>query len=92
LSSRCTSPITRRRRWHAQYAEFEARIAIASLAVISGNLPARAMGLVAEWTTLHQQELAALWERARRSEPLERLAPLPSIGSSHFVTPARHIL
>ena len=63
--------------FHAEYAEYEARIAIDSLAVISGKLPPRAMGLVAEWTTLHQQELAALWEQARRSEPLQRLEPLP---------------
>ena len=57
--------------------KYEARIAIDSLAVISGKLPPRAMGLVAEWTTLHQQELAALWEKARRLEPLQRLDPLP---------------
>jgi hypothetical protein len=31
--------------FHAEYAEFEARIAIDTLAVISGDLPARAMGL-----------------------------------------------
>lgn len=63
--------------FHAEYAEHEARIAIDSLALISGKLPPRAMGLVAEWTTLHQQELAALWEKARRLEPLHRLDPLP---------------
>ncbi len=63
--------------FHAEYAEFEARIAIDSLAVISGKLPPRAMGLVAEWTTLHQQDLTVLWERARRFEPLARLDPLP---------------
>ncbi len=63
--------------FHAEYAEFEARVAIESLAVISGRLPPRAMGLVAEWTSLHQQELAAQWEKARRSEPLDSLAPLP---------------
>ena len=63
--------------FHAEYAEFEARIAIDSLAVISGKLPPRAMGLVAEWTTLHQLDLTVLWEKARRFEPLARLDPLP---------------
>jgi len=63
--------------FHAEYAEYEARIAIDSLAVSSGKLPPRAMGLVAEWTTLHQHELTALWEKATRLEPLDRLAPLP---------------
>ena len=63
--------------FHAEYAEHEARIAIGSLAVLSGDLPPRAMGLVAEWTTLHQKELQALWERAGKLEPLSRLDPLP---------------
>jgi hypothetical protein len=40
--------------FHAEYAEHEARIAIDSLALISGKLPPRAIGLVAEWATLHQ--------------------------------------
>jgi hypothetical protein len=63
--------------FHAEYSEHEARIAINSLAVLSGKLPPRAMGLVAEWASLHQQELQALWERASKLEPLNRLAPLP---------------
>ncbi len=63
--------------FHAEYAEHEARIAIDTLAVLSGSLPARAMGLVVEWATLHRQELQASWERARQLQPLERIAPLP---------------
>lgn len=63
--------------FHAEYAEYEARIAIGSLAVLSGDLPPRAMGLVAEWTTLHQKELHELWERASKLQPLNRLDPLP---------------
>ena len=63
--------------FHAEYAEYEARVAIGSLAVLSGDLPPRAMGLEAEWTTLHQKELQELWERASRLQPLNRLDPLP---------------
>ena len=63
--------------FHAEYSEHESRIAINSLAVLSGTLPPRAMGLVAEWATLHQQELQALWDRASKLEPLNRLDPLP---------------
>jgi hypothetical protein len=63
--------------FHAEYSEDEARIAINSLAVLSGKLPPRAMGLVAEWASLHQHELQSLWDRASKLEPLERLAPLP---------------
>ena len=46
--------------FHAEYAEHEARFAIDSLAVISGRLPPRAMGLVIEWATLHQEDLSGL--------------------------------
>jgi hypothetical protein len=63
--------------FHAEYAEHEARVAIDSLAVLSGSLPARAMGLVVEWATLHREELQACWDRARQLQPLERIAPLP---------------
>jgi len=63
--------------FHAEYAEYEARVAINNLAVLTGELPPRAMGLVAEWATLHQRELQTLWERATKLETLHRLDPLP---------------
>ncbi len=63
--------------FHAEYAEDEVRIAITSLGVLSGHLPPRAMGLVAEWASIHQQELQALWNRASKLEPLTRVDPLP---------------
>ena len=63
--------------FHAEYAEFEARIAIETLAVLSGNLPARAMGLVVEWATLHRQELQVQWQRASGLQQLSRIDPLP---------------
>jgi len=56
--------------------KYEARIAIESLTVLSGTLPPRAMGLVVEWSVQHQQELLALWERAKRHDTIGRLAPL----------------
>ena len=63
--------------FHAEYAEHEVRIAINRLAVITGSLPPRAMGLVVEWAALHQRELQALWEKASRLEALHRIDPLP---------------
>lgn len=63
--------------FHAEYAEHEARIAIDGLAVLSGDLPARAMGLVIEWATIHRTELRVQWERARALQPLTRIDPLP---------------
>jgi len=63
--------------FHAEYSGQAALIDINTLALISGGLPARAMGLVAEWATLYRQELLALWSRAKKLEPLEKLDPLP---------------
>jgi len=63
--------------FHAEYPEHEVRIAINTMAVITGLLPPRAIGLVAEWATIHQQELQALWERASHLEALHRIDPLP---------------
>jgi Domain of unknown function (DUF4160) len=41
--------ITRRRIFHALYAEHEALIDIRTLEVIEGSLPKRALALVLEW-------------------------------------------
>jgi hypothetical protein len=44
--------------------------------VIAGELPTRAKRLVSEWASIHQAELEANWERARRHEPLQPIEPL----------------
>ena len=62
--------------FHALYGEYEALINITTLAIISGKLPGRALGLVMEWASLHQDELGELWEKARKSEPLGKIEPL----------------
>ncbi len=62
--------------FHAEYGDSAALIDIRNLSVFSGRLPPRAMGLVIEWATLHQQELLADWERARAQQELRRIAPL----------------
>jgi len=63
--------------FHAFYGEYEALIHIKTLAILAGKLPARALGLVMEWASLHQEELETLWEKARKSEPLGKIEPLP---------------
>jgi hypothetical protein len=63
--------------FHAYYGEYEALVNIHTLAIISGRLPPRALGLVIEWALLHQDELRSCWERARNMEPLLKIAPLP---------------
>ncbi len=63
--------------FHASYGEFEALIGIDSIKVVGGHLPARVRNLVFEWAALHQAELVANWQRARRRETIEHIAPLP---------------
>ena len=62
--------------FHARYAEHDASISISDLEVLGGSLPARVLGLVRRWASLHRDELAANWERARSDCPLEKISPL----------------
>jgi hypothetical protein len=61
--------------FHACYAGQAASLDFAGT-VIAGSLPRRALALAAEWASLHESELAANWERARREEPLEPIDAL----------------
>lgn len=62
--------------FHAVYGEHEAIIDIEKNEIIYGHLPPRVLGLVTEWTALHQEELMDNWDRARRQEPLVEIALL----------------
>lgn len=62
--------------FHAEYGGQEALIVISTLAVIAGKLPPRALGLVMEWASLHQNEILSQWEKARNMEALDRIEPL----------------
>jgi hypothetical protein len=62
--------------FHARYAGQSAKIDIEALAVIEGRLPARALGLVMEWTALHQAELRDAFQRAANLESPGRVEPL----------------
>ncbi len=61
--------------FHARYVGQAASVDFAGN-VIAGSLPRRALALVVEWSVLHEGELTANWERARREEPLEPIAAL----------------
>ena len=63
--------------FHAEYSGHEALIEVNTLAVFSGRLPARALGLVTEWASLHQEELRSDWQKAKNLEPLKKIEPLP---------------
>ena len=63
--------------FHAIYAGSEALVAIGSLAILRGSLPPRATGLVMEWAGLRRADLERAWQKARNSEPLDDIQPLP---------------
>jgi len=76
-----------RRHERAQEVDSAVRLARASIAtrssvavdgtVLAGNLEPRALQFVREWAGLHRQEILANWDRARKSEPLLDIPPLP---------------
>lgn len=64
--------------FHAEYGEHEAVIDVVSGAVISGQLPPRALRLVREWTSMHSDELRENWMmRVRAHEAPAAIEPLP---------------
>ena len=62
--------------FHAVYSGEDVSIDIATLDVLAGTLPERALRLVREWAGLHRAELEANWQRARDEQPLEPIEPL----------------
>lgn len=62
--------------FHAEYGSDQALMDINNLAIIAGQLPPRALGLVAEWASLHQEELKACWTRAQSLESPGKIDPL----------------
>lgn len=47
--------------FHAIYGEYNAVFDIQTLEMLEGDLPARALRLVKEWSTQYQQELLRMW-------------------------------
>jgi hypothetical protein len=62
--------------FHVRYGEHKAIMAIDSLMLLEGHLPPRALGLVAEWGALHQDELRDNWTLAEQRAPLKKIKPL----------------
>jgi len=63
--------------FHAEYGDEQVLINIRTLAIFSGGIPPRALGLVMEWAAQHREELLSIWEDARQQHELRRLNPLP---------------
>jgi hypothetical protein len=62
--------------FHVRYNEHRAKVSIAGLAIIDGELPSRVMALVAEWGRAHRQELMDDWNLAVARKPVVKIAPL----------------
>ena len=62
--------------FHVRYAGNSAIIAIDTMEILEGQLPARVYGLVAEWGARHRVLLRDNW---RRAVVRERLLPIPPL-------------
>jgi hypothetical protein len=62
--------------FHAEHGGDQVAVVIDTLAVIAGKLRPRAMGLVMEWASQHQEELRRVWDQARNHRPLDQIDPL----------------
>jgi len=61
--------------FHANYAEFEARIAIDTLTVLTSDLPRRVLAEVLAWAQLRHQELIENAELCQGNQPPKPIAP-----------------
>ncbi|MCF8143067.1 MAG: DUF4160 domain-containing protein [Deltaproteobacteria bacterium] len=59
-----------------KYAGQWAAFSIEDLKLMEGQLPRRAISMVLEWAFQHRDELMVNWEKAQRSEALEKIKPL----------------
>lgn len=62
--------------FHAEYAEFSAKIGIKDFALQEGFLPSKAMALVVEWAIIHQNELFQNWNLMIEKQSLNSIEPL----------------
>ncbi len=62
--------------FHARYGDFKAEILIEDFSVKAGNLPPRALGLVVEWASLHQDELKENWRLLSEHSMFNKIEPL----------------
>ena len=62
--------------FHARYGKDHVAIEISPLRVLEGHIPHRALGLVMEWASQHQEELLTDWRLAKGDKPPKKIAPL----------------
>lgn len=62
--------------FHARYGKSKVVIDIKTLRVLEGKISLRALRMIKEWASQHQQELMHDWELAQSSKPPEKIPPL----------------
>ena len=62
--------------FHARYGGYKVSINIQTLSILEGKLPPRALGLVIEWASLHQDELLQNWNLALARQTPNKIEPL----------------
>lgn len=62
--------------FHASYQDGEIVIGIRPLAILAGSIKQRALGMVLEWASKHQDELLAAWNAQQTGKPANKIAPL----------------
>lgn len=61
--------------FHAYYAEYEASVGIDG-ELLAGSLPVKQLRLVQAWSTIHEEELYAAWNKAVQGVPFGKIEPL----------------
>lgn len=61
--------------FHSKYAEAEAKISVADLAVIAGLLPVKQRRTVIAWARQRQAELKIAWQQAQSGQSPGKIAP-----------------
>ena len=59
-----------------RYGGDNAAIDIRTLQILEGRIPPRALGLVVEWASQHQDELMQDWDLARNEQQPRKIEPL----------------
>ncbi|MBI3534953.1 MAG: DUF4160 domain-containing protein [Deltaproteobacteria bacterium] len=62
--------------FHIKYENYEAKISIADLKMLTGHLSRRALLHVLEWAFEHRQELFEDWELMKNGKPPKKINPL----------------
>ena len=62
--------------FHVLYDEHDAEIAINSLTILEGKLPARVLGLAIEWADSHKAELLDNWNLIQTTGKTKKIQPL----------------